>query len=70
MCNICVDAQDATPSTGDGATADAWARIDASFRAWLGTLSDDHPVHDMDMTEMLLAHARHIDEATTERVLQ
>lgn len=69
MCEICVRAQDAAEPTGDGATADAWARARAALTAWLHSLPDDHEVHHMSERDRLMAWADHIDSTTVERVI-
>jgi hypothetical protein len=38
MCAECQDIIDATPPSGDGATADAWDRADRAIKAWRATL--------------------------------
>ncbi len=67
MCEICVSAQDAAQPTGDGATADAWARAAAAHDAWLASLPDDHPVNDLDCEGKMLAWADHVDATCVER---
>lgn len=69
MCEICVKAQDETAPTGEGATADAWARFTAAFYAWSTSLPDEHPVHDMSEGDRAIAWAEHLDETTVDRVI-
>lgn len=64
MCAICVAAQDATPPTGDGVTADAWAQADAAIKAWRAA----NPDLEFDsVLEECEAWAAHIDATTVER---
>lgn len=66
MCAICVTAQDETPPTGQGATADAWARAEASIKAW----RDANPNLEFDgVIEECEAWAKHMDETTVERAI-
>lgn len=66
MCEICVKAQDDTPPTGEGATADAWARAGASIRAWRAA----NPHLDFDsVLDECEAWATHMDETTIDRAI-
>lgn len=69
MCAICVKAQDERPPTGDGATADAWDRFTAAFEAWVASLPEDHPAHDMSEEDRAIAWADHMDATTVERAI-
>ena len=69
MCEICMKAQDEAKSTGDGATADAWHRFAEAFYAWIASLPDDHPVHDMSEKDRAIAWAEHMDATTVDRVI-
>lgn len=68
MCTICVEAQDATLPTGEGATADAWERTSRAFQAWSAAQPDDSDLHSLSEMEQLLAWAEHMDATTVDRV--
>lgn len=59
MCAICDKAAGDTKSTGQGPTADAWARADAAIRAWRSA----NPALDFDnVLDEVAAWAKHCDE--------
>lgn len=69
MCKICVDAQDATLPTGDGATADAWERMSRSYAAWVSSQPVDSDLHSLSEEEKMIAWAEHMDATTVDRVI-
>ena len=65
MCQACDRIIDATPSTGRGATADAWAKADAAINAWRDTLPPETEFEDV--LEECDAWCRHMDDTMPSR---
>lgn len=69
MCAICVDAQDATPPTGEGATADAWEKTSRAYAAWVAAQPDDSDLHTLSEEDKMVAWAEHMDATTVDRAI-